>query len=628
MPANTTISVTGLSFDTIRNNLRDFIKTKSEFADFDYEDSAIGTILDLLAYNTYYNAFYANMATNESFLDSAQLYDSVVSHAKTLGYRPKSAKGATANVRISFTSPATLSKRSLNIVKNSQFTSTINGVSYIFVTPKSYTISANSTNGFRGNIDIVEGLPLTHRFLFTTANTSFILPNENVDVSSITVSATSGSNTRPFILANDISTVNSSAKVYFLDADKQNLYKVYFGDNVFGIKPDLNSTVTVGYRVCNGEKGNGANNFTGPGALGGESSYSISVAERGSGGAAQESIESVRFNAPRAYQTQNRAVSKNDYSSLILSLNPDLAAVSSWGGEENDPPIYGKVYVAVKPATGTLISTNRKTEITDSIKQYNVQSIDVVMVDPTYLYVVPTLTIRYNPNETELTGGGIAALVASKIISYESSNLNLFNKKFRFSRFLDYVSDADPSVVSATSVINVQRKFAPSVVIKDDYILTYNQELRRLGDTMLTDFPPGHVMTGHISSSSFTYKGNTSFFDDDGFGTLRIYYMDSISGRKLYSNLTAGTIDYITGIIYITSFLPSAISGDIKINARPLQEDVAPVKNQILLITDVTIKIINDDSNKLESTITTVNTVGSTTSLSLVTSESVGLATY
>jgi hypothetical protein len=623
MPANTTISVTGLSFDTIRNNLRDFIKTKAEFADFDYEDSAIGTLLDLLAYNTYYNAFYANMATNESFLDSAQLYDSVVSHAKTLGYRPKSAKGATSNVRISFTSPATLSKRSLNITKNSQFTSTINGVSYIFVTPKSYTISANSTNGFRDNIDIVEGLPLTHRFLFTTANTSFVLPNENVDISSITVSATSGSNTRPFILANDISTVNSSAKVYFLDADRQNLYKVSFGDNVFGIKPDLNSTVTVGYRVCNGQRGNGANNFTGPGTLGGESSYTISVVERGSGGAAQESIESVRFNAPRAYQVQNRAVSKNDYSSLILSLNPDLVAVNSWGGEENDPPIYGKVYVAVKPVTGTLISTDRKTKITDSIKQYNVQSIDIVMVDPTYLYVVPAITIRYNPNETELTGGGIGALVASKIIAYESSNLNLFNKKFRFSRFLDYISDADPSVVAATSTINIQRKFAPSVVLKDDYVLTYNQELRRLGDKKLTD-----VLYGHISSSSFTYKEQTSFFDDDGFGTLRIYYIDSTSGKRIYNNSTAGTIDYTEGIIYIDDFLPSAISGDIKINARPLYEDVAPLKNQILLITDATIKVFNDESNKLESTITSVNTTGSTTSLSLVTSASVSLVTY
>jgi hypothetical protein len=304
-----------------------------------------------------------------------------------------------------------------------------------------------------------------------------------------------------------------------------------------------------------------------------------------------------------------------------LNLNPDLAAVNSWGGEENDPPIYGKVYVAVKPITGTLISTNRKTEITDSVKQYNVQSIDIVMVDPTYLYVVPAITIRYNPNETELTGGGIGALVASKIIAYESSNLNLFDKKFRFSRFLDYISDADPSIVAATSTINIQRKFAPSVVLKDDYVLTYNQELRRLGDKKLTD-----VLYGFISSSSFTYKEDVSFFDDDGFGTLRAYYLDGFA--RNYINSTIGTIDYVTGIIYINSFLPSAISGDIKINARPLYEDVIPIRNQILLITDATIRVINDNSDKLESTISSVNTIGSTTSLSAVTSASVSLATY
>jgi hypothetical protein len=302
-------------------------------------------------------------------------------------------------------------------------------------------------------------------------------------------------------------------------------------------------------------------------------------------------------------------------------LNPDLSAVSSWGGEENDPPIYGKVFVAVKPAIGTLISTNRKTLIVEKLKEYNVQSIDTVIVDAAYLYVAPAITIRYNSDETELTGSSIGALVAQKIIAYEASNLNLFNKKFRFSRFLEYISAAELSIVSATSTINIQRKFAPSVTLKDDYILTYNQELRRLGDKKLTD-----ALYGHISSSSFTYKDEICFFDDDGFGTLRAYYIDGT--RRIYVNSTMGTIDYVAGIIYINNFLPSDISGDIKINARPLYEDVTPIRNQILLITDATIRVINDNSNKLESTISSVNTVGLTTSLSSVTSASVSLATY
>ena len=625
MPANTSISVTGLSFDTIRANLRDFIKAKSEFADFDYEDSAIGSILDLLAYNTYYNAFYANMAANESFLESAQLYDSVVSHAKALGYRPRSAQGATANVRISFTSPATFAERSLNITKNSQFTASINGVSYIFVTPKSYSISANSTNGFNGYINIVEGTPLTHRFLYTAANTSFVLPNVNVDTSSITISATVGSNNQPFIRADDIFSVNSISRVYFLDADRGNLYKVHFGDGVYGAAPDNNSTVTVNYRVCNGTRGNGANQFTGPGTLGGKSSYSISVAERGSGGTSQEPIDSIRFNAPRAFQTQNRAVSKNDYSSLILSLNPDLSAVNSWGGEENMPPIYGKVYVAVKPSVGTLISTARKSLIIEKIKEYNVQSIDVVIVDPTYLYIVPTITIRYNPADTELSGSNIGDLVKQKIIAYEASNLNLFSKKFRFSRFLDYISNAEPSIVGATAGILMQRKFAPSIVRADDYVLSFNQQIRRLGDSkkVITD-----LLYGYVSSSQFTYKDRVSYFDDDGFGTLRIYYEDPISGKRIYTNSTAGEVDYELGVVYIYSFLPSEIFGEIALDARPVYEDVAPIRNQILLIDGASIRVVNDESNRVESTITSIDTIGSTTSLSSVTSSALGLVTY
>ena len=625
MPANTSISVTGLSFDTIRANLRDFIKAKSEFADFDYEDSAIGTLLDLLAYNTYYNAFYVNMAANESFLESAQLYDSVVSHAKTLGYRPRSAQGATSNVRISFTDSATLSQRSLNIAKNSQFTASINGVSYIFVTPKSYSISANSTNGFNDYINIVEGTPLTHRFLYTSANTSFVLPNVNVDTSSITISGTVGANNQTFIRADDIFSVNSVSKVYFLDADRENLYKIYFGDGVYGASPDNNSTVTVNYRVCNGTRGNGANQFTGPGTLGGKSSYSISVVERASGGTSQESIDSIRFNAPRAFQTQNRAVSKNDYSSLILSLNPDLAAVNSWGGEENIPPIYGKVYVSVKPLVGTLISTARKSLIIEKIKEYNVQSIDIVIADPTYLYIVPSITIRYNPTNTELSGSDIGNLVSQKIISYEASNLNLFSKKFRFSRFLDYITNAEPSIVGATAKIFMQRKFSPSIVRSDDYILSFNQKIRRLGyfKNVTTD-----LLYGYVSSSVFTYKNQSSYFDDDGFGNLRIYYKNTTSEKRIYTNTTAGKVDYESGIIYIYSFLPSEIFGEIQLNAEPVYEDVGPIRNQILLIDGASIRVINDDSNRVESTITSVDTIGSTTSLSSVTSSALGLVIF
>ena len=310
---------------------------------------------------------------------------------------------------------------------------------------------------------------------------------------------------------------------------------------------------------------------------------------------------------------------------MILSLNPDLAAVNSWGGEENIPPIYGKVYVSVKPLVGTLISTARKSLIIEKIKEYNVQSIDIVIADPTYLYIVPSITIRYNPTNTELSGSDIGNLVSQKIISYEASNLNLFSKKFRFSRFLDYITNAEPSIVGATAKIFMQRKFSPSIVRSDDYILSFNQKIRRLGyfKNVTTD-----LLYGYVSSSVFTYKNQSSYFDDDGFGNLRIYYKNTTSEKRIYTNTTAGKVDYESGIIYIYSFLPSEIFGEIQLNAEPVYEDVGPIRNQILLIDGASIRVINDDSNRVESTITSVDTIGSTTSLSSVTSSALGLVIF
>jgi hypothetical protein len=294
MAANTTLSVTGLDFDTIRANLVDFLRSRPDFIDFNFEDSAIGTLLDLLAYNTYYIGFYANMATNEGFLDTAQLYESVASRAKALGYRPQSAAGAQANVLVRFTSAvANATFRSLTIAKNTQFTSVVNGVTYTFVTPKSYTVTANSSNRFQGYIDIVEGDPLTQRYLFTAANTSFILPNSNTDVSSIAVTVTSSGNTQTYVEATDLTNANSSARLFFVEADRNKLYKVGFGDGVLGQKPPINSTVTVSYRVCSAERANGANNFTAVSTVGGQSAFTLRVISRAEGGSAAESIESI-----------------------------------------------------------------------------------------------------------------------------------------------------------------------------------------------------------------------------------------------------------------------------------------------------------------------------------------------
>jgi hypothetical protein len=603
MAANSAITVAGLDFDTIRLNLRNFMAGKPDFSDFDFEDSAIGTLLDLLAYNTYYSAFYANMAANEAFLDTAQIYDNVVSRAKMLGYLPTSARGPTANVRVSFTVPANSTFRTINIAKNTQFRAVVNGVSYTFVTPQSYPITANSSNRFNGFIQITEGVPLTHRFLFSAANTSFILPNANTDTSSITVAVTTSGNTQTYIQASDLRTVNSTSKVFFIEPDRNKLFKISFGDNVLGQKPTFNSTVAVSYRATNGVRANGANNFTAIGTVGGQSSFTLTTVERATGGAEIESIESIRFNAPRSYETQNRAVTKEDYKRIILRDNPDLSAVNVWGGEENDPPIFGKVYACVKPSVGTLVSTNRKERIKQAIKSYNVQSIDLEIVDPTYLYVVPTTIVRYDPLLTTLQPSEIAVRIANKIIAYESSNLNRFDGKFRYSRFLDSIDSAESSIVSSTAKIEAQKKFLPSITQSNTYRISFNRMIYHPSDGYLTA----------TSSTSFTLNGFAAFFDDDGNGNVRAYYVSQ--GKRTYIK-NVGTIDYLSGLITLNAFQPtSVVSGEIDIRVELDDYNISPVRNQILLIAGAKITLINDNTGAIDARLETVSTVGNSATL-------------
>ena len=620
MATTTDLVVTGLDFDTIRANLRTYISSKPEFTDYDFNDSSIGTLLDLLAYNTYLNAFYTNMATNEGFLDTAQQYDSVVSHAKKLGYVPTSARGAAANIQIIFTnSIANTTFRSIRIPRSTQFTSVVNGTPYTFVTPQTYTITANTSDGFSSYITINEGTPLTHRFVYNrSSNTSFVLPNENIDTTSIKVTVTSGGSERAYNLADDIVTVNSSSQIFFIEADRQKKYKISFGDGVLGDEPVTSSIVTVGYRVCNGSLPNGANTFTlvNPN-IDGQASVAIVPIGRASGGAEIEDIESVRFNAPRLYETQNRSVTSTDYERILIRENPDIQAVSVWGGEDNDPPIYGKVFVSAKPKNTTVFSQSRKLEIVNGIRKYNVQSIDIEVVDPSYLYIVPELAVRYDPGLTSLTPGEVASSISNRVISFESTNLSTFGKSFRFSRFLDWVDGSDDSIRTSNANIRLRKLFVPSVTTSSNYILNFNNAIQRLGPAELISGVARHPGYGSITSSSFTYQGEESFFDDNGFGTLRIYYRSG-AGRlgRVYTNFSAGTVDYATGIVNINSFLPSAFSGSgVSLFVSPVTPNITPVRNQIILISQTRVDLIDDNTNRNLATVSNIETIGQTATI-------------
>jgi len=606
MAANSSISVTELDFDDIKLSLKNYLRQQPEFLDFNFEGSAISLLLDLLSYNTYQNAFYTSMIGNEMFLDSAQLRDSVVSRAKMLNYMPRSARGA--NTQFTLTVVPNDSPASVTVAKNTEWQATVDGQTLKFVTPEAYTLS--SDDNYSGPITVVEGVPLTHRFTVDNIETvKFKLENEDVDTTSITVdvqeSAIDPSSTR-YNLANDITEVQANSAVFFLQEIENNYYEIYFGDDVIGKKPQNGNIVVVNYRVCNGTLGNDISTFTDPSSVGGYSNFSKTVSAASSGGAAVESINSVKFNAPKNYETQNRAVLANDYKRIILRDNGDLSSVSVWGGEENNPPIYGKVYISVKPVNGTTISSTRKTQIKTDLKQYNVLSIDPEFVDATYLYVRPTITARFDNTATTLSAGAVQQKILNTIVTFESNNLGTFdNKRFRYSRFIKAIDDADSSVVGNETTIEIEKRFNPSTSITSTYNISFGNALHNPH--------PGHRYA--LRSSSFIKDGRTSYLDDDGFGNIRIYYITGASTRT-YTNTSAGTVNYSTGLVTLNSFSLTSYTGDyLSIFADSAENDILSARNQILLIAGANVTLVDDVTNVVVASSITATTTGVTTTV-------------
>ena len=603
MAANSAINVTSLNFDAIKTSMKTYIQAKPEFTDYNFEGSTISMLLDLLAYNTYQNAFYTSMIGNEMFLDSAQLRDSVASRAKMLDYVPRSARGASTTLNVVIT--PTGAPNTVTVAKNSQFSATLDGESYKFVTPQAYTFSSNDS--YTGNITITEGRPVTHRFTVSSNSpVRYILPNENVDTTSITVDVqTSVGNlsSSRYNLASDITQVQANSAVYFLQEVEDSQYEIYFGDNVIGKKPDDNNIVIANYRICNGTLGNDISSFTSPSTLGGFSAFTTTVNASTSGGADKESIDSIKFNAPKNYDTQNRAVLSEDYKRIILRDNGDLQSVSVWGGEENTPAVYGKVFISIKPVNGFTISSQRKTEIRTELKKYNVLSIDPEFVDASFLYIKPTIAVRYNSRATTLSAVAVQTKVTNAIINFENTKLGTFDSnRFRYSQFIQSIDAADSSIVSNLTLITIERRFVPSLTTSSTYNINFNNALN-------------HPHAGHkyiISSSAFTYQNQTCYFDDDGNGNLRIYYL--LNSTRVYLNQTAGLVNYISGLVTVSSFLPTAFVGSaLSIFADPTNNDVNAVRNQILLIAGATVSIVDDTTTIVAANTVTATTTGVTT---------------
>ena len=570
--ANTYLNITETDFADIRTNLENYLSTQSQFQDYDYEGSAMATLLDVLSYNTHYNAFYINMLANEMFLDTAQQRDSVVSRAKELGYLPVSASGASANVTLTFTGVAA-TVGTFTISANSKFTTTIDDIGYTFVTDKNFTV-VNNSNAFIKEINIIEGEPLQHRFtVSTSAPVKYVLPNADVDTDSIKIrvqeSSTDTTQTT-YTKATNIVAVTNSSPVFFLQETIDKKYEITFGDGVLGKSVKNNNIVIVDYRVCNSTMTNGANTFS-IGSLSTSVDYTsvaLTLKSKATGGRVQESVNNIKFNAPKNYETQNRAIIAEDYSRILLNENSDLNSVTSFGGEDRTPAVYGKVYIATKPLDENFITDDRKSELKLSIKDRTPLALDPVFIDADYLYAIPTINVHYDPKATVRTGDWLTNAAKMAARSFNTNNLNQFKKRFRFSRFSRVMDNVDTSVLSTSVSMIIQKRFTPDVNISETIKLNFKNAIR----------------VNSIDSTVFTYNGFQSFFDDDGLGNINIYRYNE---EKVKTNVVdkAGTIDYDTGEMVVNNFAPTAYDGiEIKVSSSPVNLDIVPSQETIVVL--------------------------------------------
>jgi len=570
--ANTYLNITETDFSDIRTNLESYLSTQSQFQDYDYEGSAMATLLDVLSYNTHYNAFYINMLANEMFLDTAQQRDSVVSRAKELGYLPVSASGASANVTLTFTGVAA-TVGTFTISANSKFTTTIDDIGYTFVTDKDFIV-VNNSDAFIKEINIIEGEPLQHRFTVSTAApVKYVLPNADVDTDSIKIrvqeSSTDTTQTT-YTQATNIVAVTNSSPVFFLQETIDKKYEITFGDGVLGKAVKNNNIVIVDYRVCNSTMTNGANTFS-VGSLSTSVNYTsvaLALKSKATGGRVQESVDNIKFNAPKNYETQNRAIIAEDYSRILLNENSDLNSVTSFGGEERIPAVYGKVYIATKPLDENFITDDRKSELKLSIKDRTPLALDPVFIDADYLYAIPTINVHYDPKATIRTGDWLTNAAKMAARSFNTNNLNQFKKRFRFSRFSRVMDNVDTSVLSTSVSMIIQKRFTPDVNVSETIKLNFKNAIR----------------VNSIDSTVFTYNGFQSFFDDDGLGNINIYRYNE---EKVKTNVVdkAGTIDYDTGEMVVNNFAPTAYDGiEIKVSSSPVNLDIVPSQETIVVL--------------------------------------------
>jgi hypothetical protein len=586
--ASNKLEVSDFDFDSIKANLKTFLQSQTEFQDYNFEGSGFSILLDVLAYNTHYLGFNANMLANEMYLDSADIRKNIVSLAKMLNYTPSSVRSPVASIDIEV-NDATGS--TLTMPKGTIFTTTVSGVGYQYLTNEDYTITP--TNGVFNfsDVDIYEGTLVTFRYTVDNEDPDqkYIIQNVNADTTTLKVSvqeSSTNTTTNIYSLAGGFNSVTDTSKVYFLQEVDDGKFEVYFGDGVLGAAVSTGNIVILEYIVTNRDESNGASTFSLATTIGGFSDITITTNSVSQGGNAAESKESIRFNAPLGYATQNRAVTTSDYETIVKSIYPNALSVSAWGGEDDETPVYGTVKIAIKAASGSTLTTSTKASIVASLKPFNVASVRPVIVDPETTSVLITSNVKYDSRLTTKSAATLKSDVLNTITDYNTNTLQKFDGIFRYSKLLGLIDNTDTSIISNITTIKIKKTFAPTLSSSTKYNIYFRNALYN----PVSGYNASQG--GILESSGFKINGDTTniyFLDDDGAGNVRRYRLSG--GVRTYANNVQGTINYTTGQITLNSLNITTVenirgeaSVVIELIVKPNSNDIVPVRDQIIEI--------------------------------------------
>ena len=603
--------VNALEFNEIKAQIKEYLRSQSQFSDYDFEGSSLGVLIDTLAYNTYYTTVNANLAVNEGFLETAVLRENVVKLARMIGYTPNSARSARTTVNIAvqtvFPYPASVTIAA-GLVLN--FTGLDNN-NFVFSLPTDTAQSVDSLTGIAtfNNIVLYEGLFLTDTFVKdTTQRQRFILTNDRVDTSSIIVEVTSGTITEKYLQATDITKIDSTSKVFFLEESEYQIPEILFGDGILGKELVNGDVVSVKYTTSAGAGANGLKVFENIGTFRDNnlnsitSGITITTVLNPDGGAEPESTEAIKFSAPKFYSAFGRAVSTQDYEAIIPQIYPNVASIACYGGEEAEPPEYGKVFLAIKPKNADKLSLSEKNSVLKKLREYSVAAVQPTIIDPSILYVDLTSFVYFNPNNTRRTPAEIKNLVITTLTALNSSGeFNKFGGKFKYSRIQNIVDDAERSITSNITRLRMRKNIVVDLNARVNYKICYGNRINQQTSTNPSIITSGFKIVGD--------DVNTYYLNDDGSGTLRLYYVKG-TGEFEYVDGLWGSVDYDMGEIVINDLIiqsTNVTNDTLQISATPKSNDLVSLRE-----TYITIGIDNSVITVVEDTISSGSNLSGT----------------